>query len=425
MAEKHTYEELEKRIRELERAETGRRSEEEILHESEALFREIFDISPIGIVLGIAETQKFLKVNPYGCAILGYTEAELQQMTVRDITPEEDWNREVKMIQARIAGDPSPFIIEKRMINKKGEARWFRVTASAFQSKLHGLRAIAFVQDIHDYKQSETVNAALKARIQRLKKAESLGRMAGAVAHLFNNQLNVILGSLELALNEAAGNEGLRHKLQNAMQAVHRSAEISNLMLTYLGLSFVRTESLDMANVCRRYLPLIQLAAPKGISMETDFLPAGPIIRANEGQLKEILTHLITNAWESMGDRRGKLTVAIKTLPLADIPDSQLDPADWEPVASFFACLEVADTGCGMTEEELEKIFDPFFTTKFPGRGLGLSAIQGIVKSWDGAILVESRKNHGSVFRVLLPVADNISSLSPEKPFPDDEVAFR
>jgi len=143
---------------------------------------------------------------------------------------------------------------------------------------------------------------------------------------------------------------------------------------------------------------------PEGIALETDFLPSGPVVRAHANQMQQILTHLITNGWESIGHSAGTVTLASRILPASEVPESYLAPIDWKPASDLFACLEVTDTGCGMAEEDLTEIFDPFFTTKFTGRGLGLAVVLGIVKTWGGAIGVKSEKNQGSIFRVFLPL---------------------
>ena len=104
-----------------------------------------------------------------------------------------------------------------------------------------------------------------------------------------------------------------------------------------------------------------------------------------------------------MGQSAGEVTVTTRIIPATEIPESHLSPIAWKPAGEFFSCLEVADTGSGIAEEDLDKIFDPFFTTKFTGRGLGLAVVLGIVRNWGGAIAVESRKNQGSTIRVFLP----------------------
>jgi CheY-like chemotaxis protein len=121
--------------------------------------------------------------------------------------------------------------------------------------------------------------------------------------------------------------------------------------------------------------------------------------------MQQVLTNLITNAWESISDNRGAIGLTVKTVSHEDIPTSNRFPIDWQPQSIPYTCLEVSDTGHGISDRDIEKIFDPFFTTKFTGRGLGLPVVVGIVKAHGGGITVESEPEQGSTFRIYLPVS--------------------
>jgi signal transduction histidine kinase len=240
-------------------------------------------------------------------------------------------------------------------------------------------------------------------QIQYAQKADSLARMAGAIAHHYNNQLSVVMGNLELALEDTPADAVYHENLTAAMRAARKSAEISGLMLTYLGQGIGETSQLDLSKLCRSYLPILRTSLPKGIALETDFMPAGPKILANVNHMQVILTHLITNAAEAIGDNTGRIRLSIRVIPAFDIPRIVTAPAGWHPEAGMYACLEITDTGSGIAEQNMEKLFDPFFTTKFTGRGLGLPVILGLVKSWEGAVCVENRKDRGTRVRIYLP----------------------
>ncbi len=241
-------------------------------------------------------------------------------------------------------------------------------------------------------------------QLQLAKKADSLGRMAGAIAHHYNNQLSVVMGNLELALIDTPVDAVYHDNLTAAMHAARKSSEISGWMLTYLGQDSGETSQLDLSRLCRSYLPILQTSLPKGIALETDFMPAGPKILANANHMQIILTHLITNAAEAMVDTTGRIRLSTRVIPGSDIPGIVTAPADWHPKAGMYVCLQVTDTGTGISEQNMEKLFDPFFTTKFMGRGLGLPVIMGLVKSWEGAVCVENRKDQGTRVRIYLPV---------------------
>ena len=160
---------------------------------------------------------------------------------------------------------------------------------------------------------------------------------------------------------------------------------------------------MDLSEICRQNLPLLQSSMPEGILLETEFPLSCPVPRANAGQIQQILTNLITNARESLSDK-GTIRLTVKTVFHTHIPSANHIPYDWHPREIFYACLEVSDTGCGISKKDMEKIFDPFFTTKFTGRGMGLSVVRGMVKAHGGGVTVDSEPGQGSVFRVYLPV---------------------
>ncbi|MFO7913705.1 MAG: ATP-binding protein, partial [Desulfotignum sp.] len=251
---------------------------------------------------------------------------------------------------------------------------------------------------------------ALEKKLHNARKAESLGRMAGAIAHHFNNQLNVVMGNLEMALEDSPADAVYRENLTAAMHAAQKSAEISGLMLTYVGQGSGETSRLELSRLCLSYLPILRTSLPGGIALETDFMSVGAVVLANANHMQMILSHLITNAAEAIGENTGRIKLSTKIFSVSDIPKLVTAPVDWQPDAKMYACVEVSDTGCGINDQDMEKLFDPFFTTKFTGRGLGLSVALGWVKSWDGALCVESKKGRGTCVRILLPVQENMDS---------------
>jgi signal transduction histidine kinase len=245
---------------------------------------------------------------------------------------------------------------------------------------------------------------------RQIEKAESLGRMAGAVAHKFNNQLFVVTGNLELALADMPADASQRHSLSEALEAARRSAETSSLMLSYLGQREEIGEPINLPEACRRNLLSLKSTVGDGIHLESKFIDGKSIVRASPNQIQQVISALLTNAIEAIGDNGGKIAVTTRTVCANDIPGTGLAPPDWRPVKDRYACIEVADTGCGIAEKDLGKIFDPFFTTKFMGRGLGLALVQGILRQLEGAISIDSREGNGATFRAFFPLTDGAVS---------------
>ncbi len=273
------------------------------------------------------------------------------------------------------------------------------------------LGAFAAARDISERKRAEKQRELLEARDRQLQKTESLSRMAGAIAHHFNNQLGAVMGNLELALTELPSqNETLRHRLSSAMAATGRAANLSGLMLTYLGQTIQQRKLIDLVATCRHSLPLLLTAMPKSITFTCDFASPGPSIFADVNEIQQVLSNLLTNAWESMRGTSGTIRLTIRTVPASQIPSQLRFPLVFQPHGNSYACLEVTDTGCGIPASDLEKLFDPFFTTKFTGRGMGLPVVLGIVRSLKGVATVESKVGQGSTFRVFFPVTESAES---------------
>ena len=278
--------------------------------------------------------------------------------------------------------------------------------------------AVVTGRDITAHKKLEAENKKLDIQNRQLQKAESLGRMAGAIAHHFNNHLQAVMMNLQLALNDQPKNGLDVESLTDAMLSARKAAKVSTLMLTYLGQTNAKHEPLYLCEVCQQQLPKLRADMPKDVVLETDFPTPGPVIHANANQIQQVLMNLVTNAWEALGHTRSAIRAVVKTVSVAKISAENRFPVNWQPQDTVCACLEMADSGCGIAAGDIEKLFDPFFSTKFTGRGLGLPVVLGIVRAHSGCITVESRTGKGSVFRVFLPLS---AEAVPQKPAPADQ----
>jgi PAS domain S-box-containing protein len=393
---------------------TERKRAEELLRASEERYRILTENSLQGIAILKGVPPVISYVNPKWTEIFGYTADE-----VRSIDSEIIWNlvhpEDRSMVRQRIVdrlmGELVIASYEFRIIRKDGATRWVEVFASKIPSDNDISMSQSTYIDITERKQSEIARLDLELKLRQVQKVESLSRMAGAIAHHFNNLLYVVMGNLEMAMDGLPHDSNTIRYMTESMNATGKLAQISSMMLIYLGQTLGKQEPLDLSETCRQSLPLLEASIPKGIIFKTDLPSTGPFIRSNDSQIQKILTNLIANAWEAVGENPGTIELTVNTVALENVPAVKRFPVDWQPKESFYACLEVTDTGCGIATEDIEKLFDPFFTTKFTGRGLGLPVVIGIVGTHGGGITVESHLDLGSAFRVFLPVSDEAAPI--------------
>lgn len=344
-------------------------------------------------------------VSPASIDLFGYSPEEFYAtpLLIRSaIHP--DWVGYFKEHWANLLSGNMPSFYEYQIRHKSGQIKWLHQRNVLFLEDNGKPKAIeAIVSDITERKRMEEEREKIQAQNWQLQKADSLNRMAGAIAHHFNNQLMVVMGNLELLGEEWPLSDKHLEKLTLAMKATQKAGEVSGLMLTYLGHSTSKHASMDVCHVCSRSLPLLQAVLPKKILLKTDFPSPGPTINGNENLIQQVLVNLLTNAYEAAGDRPGTIQLTVKTVSAAEIPATPRFPIGWRPRDNFYACLEVTDNGCGIAKRDIEKIFDPFFTRKFAGRGLGLSVVLGVVRAHCGTITVESEPGKGTAIRVYLP----------------------
>ncbi len=376
------------------------------LRESEARYQSILHACPDNITITDLE-GRVLMASPVGLTMFGYSRQEqvLGRLFTDFIVP-EDRDRALADIALLFQGQ----------LTEPSEYQGLRADGSAFDFEAKGdfirsadgqpVSMVVVIRDISERKRVEKVNAKLEDENRLLQKAESLGMMAGAIAHLFNNQLGIVIGNLEMAIDDQLPGTEPSIALNHAMQASLKAAEISNQMRTYLGQVTGKRTHLDLSEVCLQNLSLLQTSAPKELSFATKLPSPGPTLRANSGQIQQVFTNLVTNAWESVGDHQGTIEITVKTISPGELNTTYLFPIGWQPQHKYYICLEVKDTGCGIAEEDIDKLFDPFFSHKFTGRGLGLPIVLGIMKTYNGAITVTSATGKGSSFQVLFPLAD-------------------
>ena len=251
----------------------------------------------------------------------------------------------------------------------------------------------------------EVERRQLEAQVQHTQKLESLGVLAGGIAHDFNNLLGGILGNAELALGRLDEDNPARPLLEEISRAAERSAELSNQMLAYSGKGKFVVQPFDLGEMVREMASLLQRAISKKAMLVFELAEDLPLVEGDVTQIRQVVMNLITNGSDALEDEPGTITLRTRAIEVAE-GELRTDDAGLVLAPGDYVALEVTDTGCGMSEATRRRIFEPFFTTKFTGRGLGMSAVLGIVRGHRGAIEVTSEPGAGSMFRFMMPVCE-------------------
>ena len=282
---------------------------------------------------------------------------------------------------------------------------WFDACVSPLRSLSGQVEVVLVVaRDVTEQVRAEEQRRKVEARLVQSQRLESLGLLAGGIAHDFNNLLVGILGNAELALRQVAPDDPAFGRLSDMRSASLRAAGLTRQLLAYAGKTVVSPHPFDLAALVAETLPLLRASLPAGAELAVETPRQGPWICADDGQIGQVVLNLVSNAAEALGERGGEIRVRTSVVH-ADASLLAECLLSARPQPGEFACLEVSDDGAGIAPEDLPLIFDPFFTTKFAGRGLGLAAVLGIVRSHGGTLRVESDLGKGSTFQVLLPVA--------------------
>lgn len=242
----------------------------------------------------------------------------------------------------------------------------------------------------------------LERRLVEAQKLESLGVLAGGIAHNFNNLLLVILGNASRVLGKLPPDSPMRDSIEQIELAGARAAELARDMLAYSGMGTLIVEPVDLPALVEETGRLVSAGRTTAVEIGYRFEDGLPPIVADATQIRQVLMSLMTNAAEALGATGG--SIAVRADVVDDVPLDGFRLADAD-LAGPYVRLEVEDSGAGMDGDTLANLFDPFFTTKFTGRGLGLAAVLGIVRRHGGAIRVTSELGSGTVTTLLFPSA--------------------
>ncbi len=312
-------------------------------------------------------------------------------------------------------GTPTGFRwIVRDVTEQERMARQIRSLNSELESRVaEGTGALHAAQELSEelLRREQTARRAAEdseAQSRHVQKLESIGVLAGGIAHDFNNLLHVILGNADIALSRLAGRSPARGPVEEVIRATMRAADLTRQMLAYSGKGAFVVRNLDLSNEVREMATLLRTAISKQATLVWELETDLPPVKADATQIRQIVMNLITNASDALQNAGGDITLRTGVLDRSQLhqPGFASLIGDAERTADSseeMVYLEVHDTGAGMTPDTLRRIFDPFFSTKFSGRGLGLAAVMGIVRSHQGLIRIRTEPERGTSFQVLFP----------------------
>ncbi len=303
----------------------------------------------------------------------------------------------------RVIETNEPLRDETDFTGPSGETRHYEYIFVPVRADDGSVEAVAgSTRDITERKLAEERERQREEQFRERARLESLGVMAGGVAHDFNNLLTGILGCASL-LAETNSQE-VRSMAGQITLAAERAAELTNQMLAFSGKGSFAIEAVDLDSLVEENLTLLRASLSRNVTVRLELDGKGSFVDADRAQMQQVVMNLLINASEAIGERPGTVAIRTSVRQLESKFSSQLQTV---VPAGDYVSLEVSDNGIGMTPDTQKRIFDPFFTTKFTGRGLGLSAVLGIVKGHKGDIEIESRPGAGTMFRILLPASEN------------------
>ena len=396
---------------------TERVRAQQALQQSEARLRDLLDA--VSAAVWVSDGRNALFVNAEMERLTGYSRDELLAPGfLASLIAEEDIPVMLRHFERRLQGLEQVSRFTIRISTRSGELRHLRVAASPFQFDGRDATILSAL-DTTDLVRAEEERRRLDLQVQQTQKLESLGVLAGGIAHDFNNLLVAILGNAGLALMELPPESPARQTVLAIETAAQRAAELTRQMLAYSGKGKFVIEQLNLSRVVEEMAHLLEISVSKRAVLKYRFAPDLPAIEGDATQLRQIIMNLITNASDAIGDRSGVISVSTGLID-ADAAYLKTAYMDDDLPEGQYVYLEVADTGIGMDAETAARIFDPFFTTKFTGRGLGLAAVLGIVRSHRGAIKLSTAPGRGTTFTILFPAA---GAPAPPDPAPAPETA--
>lgn len=398
---------------------TERKRAQAALRERDALLQTLTDHAHVGLVMVTAD-HHYAYVNAAYAAILGLTVDALSGKPVRDALPRA-YDRDIRSrLERAFAGEQITYDLSLPPTKNGDSARCFSATYNPPVQTIHGRCVIVVVVDITARKQAEEARASLEAQLRETHKMQAVGTLAGGIAHEFNNILSAILGNVELAQLDTAGNAPAQLSLEEIRKASARARDLVEQLLTFSRRQRTTRLPIDLAPLVTESARLLRATFPARIIVESHCASDVPAVLADATQIKQVLINLATNAMQSIPSGPGHIGMRLDSLHL-DATQGGHGPRLRDLIARHpgrLVRLTISDDGKGMDAATLARIFEPFFTTKpvNEGAGLGLSVVHGILQEHGGEILIDSEPGKGTTATLYLPPAATPASASAAAP---------
>ena len=378
---------------ELRRENCDRKLAEEKLRNSEYKFSILFSKGSLPTVLSRLSDQVFVDVNDAWTQLFGYTKEESIGKTSIELGITRDLERQTRMYD-EIRRNNQVLNLEQTLYSKSGTA--FAVMTNSNMLEIGGqVYALTSVQDITERKR-------LEQQLLQSQKMESVGILAGGVAHDFNNLLTAISGYGQILQESIPEDDELsQESITNVLNAADRASELTRGLLAFSRKQVISAKPVRIDSLISDTSKLIQRIIGEDIEFSTNFTVKNLLVKADPGQIEQILMNLATNARDAMSNG-GHLSITTSQVAVEEGLETQYDL----PSPGKYALISVSDTGMGIDKKTLEIIFEPFFTTKEVGKGtgLGLAIVHGIIKQHNGSVLARSELGKGTTFDIYLPL---------------------
>jgi len=379
---------------------TERRRAEEALRESEARYRDLVEYSQY-LICTHDLTGQILSVNKEASKLLGYDQKDLLQKNIRDLLAPEMRDQFATFLDTICKQGIARGVMlvqtstgEKRLLEYNNTLRTEGVAEPIVRAMAH---------DITDKWRAKKEKAALEEQLRQSQKMEAIGHLAGGVAHDFNNLLTIITGYSDLIMSGLAQENRLRQDVQEIKKAAERASSLTRQLLAFSSKQVLQPKVLDLNELVTHMNKMLRRLIGEPIELVTIFAKDLGKIKADPGQVEQVILNLAVNAKDAMPSG-GRLIIETENIEL----NKQYTQTHIGVASGCYVRLSVSDTGIGMSAEIQERIFEPFFTTKEKGKGtgLGLSTVYGIVKQSGGNIWVYSEPGKGSTFKIDFPVIE-------------------